>query len=119
MMKSECAFQEFAGRASRLTPNSTTEEIDAVFAGATEGSLSEFDTARLLCLTYGYSGVFVKAPISYLGLLTKAFDLPTANEIQPTRTTLATLVSYKGRRRRYRSPRVTGNRPAVRFRTRK
>jgi hypothetical protein len=76
MMKSEeRAFQKFARRASRLTPDSTTEEIDAVFAGATEDSLSEFDTARLLI--YGYSGVFSKAPITYLGLLTKAFDLPT------------------------------------------
>jgi hypothetical protein len=103
MMKSECAFQEFAGRALRLTPNSTTEEIDAVFAGATEDSLSEFDTARLLCLIYGYSGVFAKAPMTYLGLLTKAFDLPIANKIQPTRMRSANPRSSKCRRRRYRS----------------
>jgi hypothetical protein len=103
MTKSECAFQEFAGRASRLTPDSTTEEIDAVFAGATEHSLSEFDTARLLCLIYGYSGVFANAPIAYLGLLTRALDVPTTKELQPTHTPLATLVSHKGRRRRHRS----------------
>jgi hypothetical protein len=70
----ERAFQKFARRASRLTPASTTEDIDAVFAGATEDSLSDFDTARLVCLIYGYSGVFGKAPITYLGLLAKAFN---------------------------------------------
>ena len=103
MKADERSFQKFARRASRLTPASTTEEIDAVFAGATKDSLSDFDTARLLCLIYGYSGVFGKAPISYLALLAKAFDLPTTTEIQPTHTPLATRITYKDRRRRHLS----------------
>ena len=89
MMKSEeRAFHEFARRASRLTPDSTTEEIDAVFAGATEDSLSDFDAARFLCLLYGYSGIFAKHPLPYLGLLAKAFDLPTTKKTTPTYTPL-------------------------------
>jgi hypothetical protein len=104
MMKSEeRAFQKFAKRASRLTPDSTTEEIDAVFAGATDDSLSDFDAARFLCLLYGYSGIFAKSPLPYLGLLARAFDLPATKEIQPTDTPLTTRVSYKDHRRRHRS----------------
>jgi hypothetical protein len=93
MKSEEREFQEFAGRASRLTPDSTTEEIDAVFAGATKDSLSDFDSARLLCLIYGYSGVFGKAPMTYLRLLAKAFDLPTTKEIQPAHMPMTTRVN--------------------------
>jgi hypothetical protein len=103
MKSEERSFQKFAKRASRLTPDSTTEEIDAVFKGANKDSLSEFDSARLLCLIYGYIGVFGKAPLPYLGLLARAFDLPATTEIQPIHPPLATPVSYKDHRRRHRS----------------
>lgn len=100
MKSEERAFQEFARRASRLTPDSTTEEIDAVFAGATEDSLSHFDSARLLCLIYGYSGVFAKHPASYLDLLAKAFDFPTTKQLQPIHTPRGARAANKDRRRR-------------------
>jgi len=100
MKSEERAFQEFARRASRLTPDSTTEEIDAVFAGANKDSLSEFDAARLGCLIYGYSGVFKKAPKAYLDLLAKTFDFLITKQIQPIHTPLGTRVAYKDRRRR-------------------
>jgi hypothetical protein len=104
MMKADDrAFQKFARRASRLTPDSTTEEIDTVFEGATDDSLSDFDAARFLCLLYGYSGIFAKSPLPYLGLLARAFDLPTTKKTKPTYTPLVTRVSYKDRQGRHRS----------------
>lgn len=79
IMSEKREFQKIAKRISHLTPNSTPEEIAAVFAGA--DNLSEFDTARFLCLLYGYSGIFAKHPPSFLDLLTKAFDFPTTKRI--------------------------------------
>ena len=74
----EDAFREFARRAAILSPQSSDEEIDEVLRDARHSfeALSDLDFARVVCLIYGYTGVFVQNPMFFISLLSDVLQLP-------------------------------------------